>query len=65
MANPLDKGRGPVIVSVSWVLTTIAVILIAMRFYVRVNVLHALGADDWVMLLAGACLSAVCDRSAS
>lgn len=57
MANPSDPDHGPLILSVSWTLTTLALILIVMRFHVRINILHALGADDWVMLLAGACLS--------
>lgn len=56
MANLSDPGHGPLILSVTWVLTALALILIATRFYVRVNILHALGADDWVMLLAGVLL---------
>ncbi|KAL2043495.1 hypothetical protein N7G274_003802 [Stereocaulon virgatum] len=56
MANASDPGRGPLIISVSWMLTTVALILIAMRFHVRINILHTLGADDWIMLLAGVLL---------
>ena len=65
MTDSSDAGHGPVIVTVSWILTTLAVLLITMRFYVRVNILHSLGADDWVMLLAGAGLSAACETSGS
>ena len=54
MANPSDPGHGPLILSVSWVLTVLALVLIVLRFHVRMNILHTLGADDWVMLLAGA-----------
>ena len=56
MANTSDPGHGPLILSLTWVLAALALTLIATRFYVRVNILHALGADDWVMLLAGVCL---------
>ena len=54
MANP--SGRGTLIISVSWLLASLALILTAMRIHVRINILHSVGADDWFMFLAGACV---------
>ncbi|KUJ18478.1 uncharacterized protein LY89DRAFT_780548 [Mollisia scopiformis] len=50
--NPDDPGRGPMIVGLTWTFTSLAVIAVALRFYVRKFVTRALGWDDWLMLFA-------------
>ena len=50
--DPNDPGRGPVIVGVTWALTSLSLFVVGLRFYVRRRVLHGLSSDDWLMLLA-------------
>ncbi|KAI1406893.1 hypothetical protein F5Y13DRAFT_195926 [Hypoxylon sp. FL1857] len=51
--NPDDPGIGPLMIGLMWTFTSLSVIIIALRFYVRVSLLRQLGLDDWIMLLAG------------
>ncbi|MCJ1432482.1 hypothetical protein MMC27_001839 [Xylographa pallens] len=51
----MADSRGPMVISVTWVFTSLVIIVVAIRFYVRIKILNKLGADDWLMLLA-ACL---------
>ncbi|RYP62511.1 hypothetical protein DL771_009694 [Monosporascus sp. 5C6A] len=51
--NPQDPGLGPVILGVTWTLTSLCVIVIAARFYVRPRTSRLPGLDDWFMLAAG------------
>lgn len=47
-----DPGRGPLIISLSWILTILATGTVALRFYVRKKLAGALSSDDWLMLVA-------------
>ncbi|KAI1339294.1 hypothetical protein F5Y15DRAFT_383879 [Xylariaceae sp. FL0016] len=51
-ANSSDPGRGPAITAVGWLLTSICIIMISLRFYVRAGITRALSYDDWIMLMA-------------
>lgn len=48
-----DPGRGPAIMGVGWTLTTLCLIAIGLRFYVRLKYTRCIAIDDWLMLLAG------------
>ncbi|KAL1850212.1 hypothetical protein Daus18300_013012 [Diaporthe australafricana] len=48
--DPHDSG--PAILGATWALTAAAIIVIALRFYVRQKVAHGLKDHDWVMLVA-------------
>lgn len=50
--SPNDPGHGPLIISLSWILTTLATGTVALRFYVRKKFAGALSSDDWLMLAA-------------
>jgi hypothetical protein len=41
------------VMGITWWLTSMVIIAIAARFYVRTRMVKALGADDYLMLLAG------------
>lgn len=53
--DPRDSG--PAIVGVTWAFTALAIIVIALRFYVRAKVAQDLKAHDWIMLIALVCVS--------
>lgn len=50
MSDPQDKG--PTILGVTWAFTSLSVIVIALRLYVRIKLANGLKAHDWVMVLA-------------
>lgn len=56
--DPSDPGRGPLIMGISWTLTSICVLFIVVRLWVRSRVTRTLGADDWLMLVAGVSIPA-------
>lgn len=59
-----DLGRGPAIVGVLWAFTTIAVLAVALRLYLRSRILHSVGWDDGFMVAAVVSLySKLSDRS--
>ena len=45
------EGRGPGITALAWFETSIAIVLISLRFYAR-NHIKAIGIDDWTMLIS-------------
>jgi hypothetical protein len=49
--NPNDLGRGPLVIGVLWALTSLAVLVVAARLYLR-KVIGALGWDDFLILIA-------------
>ncbi|KAK5992085.1 hypothetical protein PT974_05483 [Cladobotryum mycophilum] len=51
--NPNDLGRGPLILGLTWALTSLCIVLIGARFFVRIKILRALSSDDWFILAAG------------
>ncbi|XDG04480.1 hypothetical protein ABKA04_004095 [Annulohypoxylon sp. FPYF3050] len=53
--RPNDLGRGPMIMGVSWLFTLLCTSIVALRFYVRAKIHHAISSDDWFMLSAMAC----------
>lgn len=59
MSDPQDKG--PIILGVTWAFTSLSVIVIALRFYVRVKLANGLKAHDWLMLLALVRTSLACE----
>ena len=44
--NPDDPGIGPLMIGIMWTFTSLAMITIALRFYVRIAILKQLGLDD-------------------
>ncbi|KAK8042321.1 hypothetical protein PG994_012804 [Apiospora phragmitis] len=52
--NPNDPGIGHLMIGVMWTFTSLAVIAIALRLYVRLFIVRKLGPDDWFMIVAGA-----------
>ncbi len=50
--NPDDLGHGPLIVGITWAATGIAIIAVALRFYVRKALVRVIDWDDWIMLVA-------------
>ncbi|KAH7087024.1 hypothetical protein FB567DRAFT_57350 [Paraphoma chrysanthemicola] len=50
--NPEDLGRGPLVMGVTWSFSGLALIAVAMRFWVRVAVTKQVKIEDWLMLLA-------------
>lgn len=54
--NPDDRGIGPAIIGVMWTFTSIALIFIGLRFYVRVCIVKKLHVEDWIMLVSGVCI---------
>lgn len=50
--DSLDNG--PAILAATWVFTALSIIVICLRFYVRMEVAHMQGlkAHDWVMSIA-------------
>lgn len=46
----LDVNRGPVVVAILWTETTVAVIIVSMRFYAR-TMIKRISSDDWLILL--------------
>lgn len=55
-----DENKGPVILGVVVSTTVIAFIIVCMRFYVRIGMIRAVGADDYFILAALVCLSLFC-----
>ncbi|KAI2603719.1 hypothetical protein GGR54DRAFT_622476 [Hypoxylon sp. NC1633] len=51
--NPNDLGRGPMIMGVTWAFSGLSIIVVAVRFWVRITVANILSLEDWLMLLAG------------
>ncbi|KAI1458807.1 hypothetical protein F4805DRAFT_474072 [Annulohypoxylon moriforme] len=47
-----DPGRGPAIIGTTWTLTSLCIIAVGTRFYVRRKVTRRLYPDDWFMLAA-------------
>lgn len=58
--NPNDLGRGPLVVGMCWTFTSLCIIVIALRFYVRRRI-HVIGWDDWIMLAAVVSARSLCD----
>lgn len=50
--DPNDLGRGPAITAVGWLLTSVCIVTISLRFYVRTSITRSLSSDDWTMLIA-------------
>ncbi|MCJ1311799.1 hypothetical protein MMC25_005472 [Agyrium rufum] len=49
----MATDKGPLVLGISWFLTILVVVTIALRISTRVNVLKAIGADDYIMIVAG------------
>jgi hypothetical protein len=50
--NPSDLGRGPLVMGVTWTFSGLALIVVFVRFWVRVTVSKKLSVEDWLMLVA-------------
>lgn len=46
---PPDVDRGPRLEAAYWVWSSLAIILVTLRFYARIKI-RGLGWDDWMML---------------
>ncbi|KAI0173478.1 hypothetical protein GGR52DRAFT_543196 [Hypoxylon sp. FL1284] len=51
--NPDDLGRGPMVMGVTWTFSILSIIVVAVRFWVRITVANILSVEDWLMLFAG------------
>lgn len=47
-----DHNRGPGFLAEVTITTVAALVTVALRFYVRTHIVHALGWDDWIILLS-------------
>lgn len=50
--NPDDPGRGPLVMGLTWTFSSLALIVVIVRFWVRVAVTKILTVEDWLMLAA-------------
>ncbi|KAH7384631.1 hypothetical protein BKA66DRAFT_81944 [Pyrenochaeta sp. MPI-SDFR-AT-0127] len=50
--NPSDPGRGPLVMGVTWTFSSLALVIVGMRFWVRIAVTKKISIEDWLMLLA-------------
>ena len=48
----VTANRGPSILAVSWTECAVAILIVSARMYARSFLIHNVGMDDWVMLLA-------------
>lgn len=48
----LTSNRGPSILAVGWTECAIAILFVNARMYTRISLIHNVGIDDWMMLLA-------------
>jgi hypothetical protein len=57
LVNSNDLGRGPMIAGLTWAFTSICILVVAARFYVRKRIVasHSVGVEDWLMLVAVVC----------
>lgn len=56
------EDRGPAILAVSWIECVVAMIIVGARMYTRSYLIHNVGVDDWMILLALVSLSKVSIR---
>ena len=47
-----DENRGPGFLACVATTTAAALVTVILRFHVRANIVHAVGWDDWIILLA-------------
>lgn len=50
--NPGDLGRGPLVMGVTWTFSALAIIMVLVRFALRIGVTKRLHIEDWLMLVA-------------
>ncbi|CAI6227256.1 unnamed protein product [Periconia digitata] len=51
--NRNDLGHGPLVMGVSWTFSALAIILVGVRFWLRIGIMAAkVQLEDWLMLLA-------------
>ncbi|KAI0410561.1 hypothetical protein F5X98DRAFT_385388 [Xylaria grammica] len=51
--NPSDPGIGPLIMGLTWTFTSLSLIVIGLRFWIRLSLAEMLSLEDWLMLAAG------------
>lgn len=47
-----SANRGPAILAVSWIEYVVAIVIVGARMYTRSCLIHNVGIDDWMILLA-------------
>ncbi|RYP50587.1 hypothetical protein DL768_003932 [Monosporascus sp. mg162] len=62
--NPSDPGRGPLIMGLTWSFSSLCLIVVGVRFWVRITVTKLLSVEDWLMLAAGI-LNLICQSFAT
>ena len=55
--NPSDLGHGPLVMGLTWTFSSLALIVVGVRFWVRIVVTKKLNVEDWLMLFAVVCAS--------
>ncbi|KAI5920339.1 hypothetical protein F4810DRAFT_441963 [Camillea tinctor] len=50
--NPDDLGRGPMVMGITWTFTILSIVVVGLRFYVRLKIFKFYSIEDWLMLAA-------------
>jgi hypothetical protein len=59
-AMPPDENRGPEILAVCGSLVGLALVVVALRVWVRAKMVRHMGSDDWTIIAAMVCANASC-----
>jgi L-lactate permease len=59
-AMPPDENRGPEILAVCGSLVGLALIVVALRIWVRAKMVRHMGSDDWAIIAAMVCTNVSC-----
>lgn len=54
-AEYINQTKGPRILGVFWAFFSVSVVMVSLRFYIRVRVLRNIGLDDYIVLVAMVC----------
>jgi hypothetical protein len=57
---PPDENRGPEILAVCGSLVGLALVVVALRVWVRAKMVRHMGSDDWTIIAAMVCANASC-----
>lgn len=47
-----NENKGPGCIAFAAIMTTLSLVFVSVRFYVRTRIVRAIGWDDWVILLS-------------
>lgn len=52
----LTETRGPELLIVTWIFTSLTIIVVSLKLYTRTSILHALAIDDFFIFLSAVSL---------